>query len=160
MLTQKRGKIVIVPLSTELRDDLEAIYKQRKPHAGDRVLFNPETRAPFTSRVNLSLRAKDFCHRAGVKGSANCFRDTFACDMLARGNGIYEVAQMLADIVETVQRCYAQFVPAGTRCRAGEDGHRCRYRAAGQDGRPSWHEGRGGTRLNWLDELVRQRLEP
>jgi len=32
--------------------------------------------------------------------------------MLARGNGIYEVAQMLADTVETVQRCYAQFVPA------------------------------------------------
>ena len=50
--------------------------------------------------------------RAGVKGSAHCFRDTFACDMLARGNGIYEVAQMLADTVETVQRCYAQFVPA------------------------------------------------
>jgi len=86
--------------------------QQRKPHAEDRVLFNPETRAPFTSRVYLSRRAKDFCHRAGVKGSAHCFRDTFACDMLARGNGIYEVAQMLADTVETVQRCYAQFVPA------------------------------------------------
>jgi integrase len=51
VLTQKRGKIAIVPLSTELRDDLEAIYNQRKPHAEDRLLFNPETGAPFTSRV-------------------------------------------------------------------------------------------------------------
>jgi hypothetical protein len=32
--------------------------------------------------------------------------------MLARGNGIYEVAQTLADTVETVQGCCAQFVPA------------------------------------------------
>lgn len=47
-----------------------------------------------------------------MKGSAHCFRDTFACDMLAKGNGIYEVAQMLADTVETVQKHYAQFVPA------------------------------------------------
>jgi len=32
--------------------------------------------------------------------------------MLARGNGVYEVAKMLADTVETVERYYAQFVPA------------------------------------------------
>jgi hypothetical protein len=31
VLAQKRGKIAIVPLSTEFRDDLEAIYKQRQP---------------------------------------------------------------------------------------------------------------------------------
>ena len=45
VLTQKRGKIAIVPLSTELRADLEAIHKQRKPHAEDRLLFNPDTGA-------------------------------------------------------------------------------------------------------------------
>jgi hypothetical protein len=32
--------------------------------------------------------------------------------MLARGNGLYEVAKMLADTVETVEEYYAQFVPA------------------------------------------------
>lgn len=112
LLTQKRGKIAIVPLSTELREDLEAVHKQRKPHPEDSVLFNPQTGAPLTSRVRLGQRVKGLCQRAGVKGSAHCFRDTFACDMLARGNGIYEVAQMLADTVETVQKCYAQFVPA------------------------------------------------
>jgi len=32
--------------------------------------------------------------------------------MLARGNGVYEVAKMLADTVETVEEYYAQFVPA------------------------------------------------
>jgi len=55
---------------------------------------------------------------------AHCFRDTFACDMLARGNGVFEVAKMLADTVDTVEKhcfstistgCdggYAHFVPA------------------------------------------------
>ncbi len=37
---------------------------------------------------------------------------TFACDMLARGASIYDVAKMLADTVQTVERCYAQFLPA------------------------------------------------
>ncbi len=42
-------------------------------------------------------------------------------------------------------------------CR--RDGHRYRHRRADQDRRAEWHEGRGDTRLNWLDELVRQQLE-
>ena len=60
--------------------------------------------------------------------------------MLARGNGIYEVAQMLADTVETVQRCYAQFVPAA--------------RDAVQAKMDT-----GIGIVKWLDELVKQRLE-
>lgn len=112
ILTQKRGKIAIIPLSTELRDALEELRRERKPHAEDRVLFNPCPKQPFGDRVRLSTHVRALCRRAGVKGSAHCFRDTFACDMLAKGNGIYEVAQMLADTVETVQKHYAQFVPA------------------------------------------------
>jgi hypothetical protein len=32
--------------------------------------------------------------------------------MLARGVGVFEVAKMLADTVDTVEKHYAQFVPA------------------------------------------------
>jgi hypothetical protein len=32
--------------------------------------------------------------------------------LLARGVGIYEVAKMLADTADTVEKHYAQFVPA------------------------------------------------
>jgi integrase len=112
VLTQKRGKVAIIPLSTELRTALEQVSHERKPHGEDRVLFNPETGSPYSSRVRLSEGVKALCRRAGVKGTAHCFRDTFACDSLARGIGVYEVAQMLADTVDTVEKHYAQFVPA------------------------------------------------
>jgi integrase len=112
ILTQKRSKIAIIPLSSELRDMLEDLYKGRKPQPEDRVLWNPDTKLPFSSRVRLSVRMKSLCERAGVKGSAHCFRDTFVADMLARGVSIYDVAQMVADTVETIEKHYAQFVPA------------------------------------------------
>ena len=32
--------------------------------------------------------------------------------MLARGNSIYDVAKMLADTVDTIEKHYAEFVPA------------------------------------------------
>ena len=111
IVTQKRKKQAI-PLSTELRDDLEAIHRQRKPHSEDHALLNPETGKLFSDRTRLSCRAIELCARAGVHGAAHCFRDTFACDMLAKGNGIYEVAMMLTDTVETVQKSYALFIPA------------------------------------------------
>lgn len=112
ILTQKRSKIAIIPLSSELRELLEDLYKDRKPRPEDRVLWNPDTKQPFTSRVRLSVRMRALCQRAGVKGSAHCFRDTFVADMLARGVSIYDVAQMVADTVETIEKHYAQFVPA------------------------------------------------
>ncbi len=111
ILTQKRSKVAIIPLSTELREDLEAL-KERKPSNQDYVLVNPETGVSFANRSILSRRAIELCNRAAVKGSAHCFRDTFACDMLTRGVGVFEVAKMLADTVETVEEYYAQFVPA------------------------------------------------
>ena len=112
ILTQKRSKVAIIPLSSELRDLLEDLYKVRNPRSDDRVLWNPDTKQPFTSRVRLSVRMKALCARAAVKGSAHCFRDTFVADMLARGVSIYDVAQMVADTVETIEKHYAQFVPA------------------------------------------------
>ena len=112
MLTQKRSKVAIIPLATELRENLESLCRERKPRGEDYVLLNPETGVPFANRAILSRRVIELCGRAGVKGSAHCFRDTFACDMLTRGIGVFEVAKMLADTVETVEEYYAQFVPA------------------------------------------------
>jgi integrase len=112
ILTQKRSKVAIVPLSTELRENLESLRSQRKPSSEDHVLLNPETGAAFADRAILSRRVIELCDRAGVKGSAHCFRDTFACDMLTRRISVFEVAKMLADTVETVEEYYAQFVPA------------------------------------------------
>jgi integrase len=117
VLTQKRSKTAIIPLSTELRNAIEEVYQgrseQRKLPPDDLVLYNPDTDQPFSSRHRLYERAKRLGIRAGVKHvTPHCFRDTFACDMLARGEGIYEVAKMLADTVDTVEKHYAQFVPA------------------------------------------------
>jgi integrase len=112
ILTQKRSKVAIIPLATELRENLESLRSERKPHGEDHVLLNAETGKPFADRAILTRRVIELCRRAGVKGSAHCFRDTFACDMLTRGIGVFEVAKMLADTVETVEAYYAQFVPA------------------------------------------------
>jgi integrase len=113
IMTQKRTKLAIIPLSTELREALQEVHQARKPPKDDRVLYNPETGEAFTSRKRLYERAKALGIRAGVKRvTPHCFRDTFACDMLARGEDIYGVAKMLADTVETVEKHYAQFVLA------------------------------------------------
>jgi hypothetical protein len=37
------------------------------------------------------------------------FRDTLAVDMLSRGASPYDVAKVLADTIETVERHYAPF---------------------------------------------------
>jgi integrase len=117
ILTQKRGKPAIIPLSPELREALEDTFakrsKRQKVQPDDIVLCNPEFNQPFSSRHRLYERMKALGIRAAVERvTPHCFRDTFACDMLARGAGIYDVAMMLADTVDTIQKHYAQFVPA------------------------------------------------
>jgi integrase len=113
VLTQKRSKIAIIPLSSELHNALDDLHNERKPRKEDQVLHNPEKGRPFTSRARLYERTKAMGIRAGVtRVTPHCFRDTFACDMLARGAGIFDVAKMLADTVETIETYYAQFVPA------------------------------------------------
>ncbi len=44
-------------------------------------------------------------------GTTKCpFRDTFAVGMLARGASPYDVAKLLGDTIETVEKHYAEFV--------------------------------------------------
>lgn len=85
----------------------------RKIQQDDFVLYNPDTNKPFTGRKRLYSRMLVLGERASVKHvTPHCFRDTFACDMLARKESIYNVAEMLADTVDTIAKSYAQFVPA------------------------------------------------
>jgi site-specific recombinase XerD len=117
MLTQKRSKTAIIPLSTELRNALEEVFEARfkssKVNLVDFVLYNPDTKKPFRSRARLYERVKCLAERAGIgRATPHFFRDTFACDMLARGASIFDVAKMLADTVDTIEKHYASFVQA------------------------------------------------
>jgi hypothetical protein len=74
-----------------------------------------QARPPFFNNLRMlpSWTNRKTNHFCGESLSRQfCFRDTFVADMLARGVSIYDVAQMVADTVETIEKHYAQFVPA------------------------------------------------
>jgi integrase len=109
-VTQKRGKKVVVPIQVELLFALEAEYASRKPQASDRVLLNPSTGKPLT-RPRLYHRMLALGKRAGVLNAhPHRFRDTLAVDMLLRGGNPYDVAKILGDTIDTVERHYTPFV--------------------------------------------------
>ncbi|MGH9546847.1 MAG: tyrosine-type recombinase/integrase, partial [Terriglobales bacterium] len=109
-LTQKRKKKVVLPIQTELLFALESEYERRKPQPPDRVLLNPLTGKPLT-RPRLYQRILALGKRAGVtRAHPHRFRDTLAVDMLSRGASPYDVAKMLGDTIETVEKHYTPFV--------------------------------------------------
>ena len=107
-LTQKRKKVVIVPMHEELRAALRAEYDKRTPGPEDTVLLPPKmTRPALYDRIVVLGK------RAGVAHSTpHRFRDTLAVDMLLRGAGLLDCARILGDTADTVSRHYAPFVPA------------------------------------------------
>jgi integrase len=109
-LTQKRRKRVILPIHEELFFALEVERDRRKPHLEDRVLLNPETNRPL-SRHRLYHRMIALGRRAEVLDAhPHRFRDSFAVDLLSRGASPYDVAKLLGDTVDTVEKHYAPFV--------------------------------------------------
>jgi integrase len=111
-LTQKRKKLVVLPIHTELLFALQAEHDKRKPKPGDVVLLNPATGTALR-RPRLYARMLALGKRAGVPHAhPHRFRDTLAVDLLCAGCGVYDVARMLGDTVETVEKHYAPFVPA------------------------------------------------
>jgi integrase len=109
-ITQKRKKRVILPIHTELLFGLEAEWESRKPNPSDRVLLNPLTGKPLT-RPRLYHRMLALGKRASVPDAhPHRFRDTLAVDMLTRGASPYDVAKMLGDTIETVEKHYTPFV--------------------------------------------------
>jgi integrase len=110
-VTQKRSKRVVVPIHTELLFALEAESERRKPNPWERVLLNPATGKPFT-RSRLYHRFIALGRRAGVaNANPHRFRDSLAVEMLYRGATPYDVAKVLGDTIQTVERHYAPFVP-------------------------------------------------
>lgn len=110
-VTQKRSKRVVVPIHTELLFALEAERERRQPNPWDRVLLNPETGKPYT-RPRLYYRIMALGRRAGVpNANPHRFRDSLAVEMLCRGATPYDVAKVLGDTIETVEKHYAPFVP-------------------------------------------------
>jgi integrase len=111
-LTQKRRKLVVLPVHTELLFALETEYARRNPQAHERVLLNPKT-GHALRRPRLYAKIQSLGVRAGVTHAhPHRFRDTFAVDLLCAGAGVYDVARMLGDTAETVENHYAPFVPA------------------------------------------------
>ncbi len=109
-LTLKRRKRVLLPIHQELFFALEVERDRRKPLPEERVLVNPGTNKPLT-RPRLYERMLALGRRAGVLGAhPHRFRDTYAVDLLARGASPYDVAKLLGDTVETVEKHYAPFV--------------------------------------------------
>lgn len=110
-LTQKRKKLVIVPMHEELSEILATAQKGRTPPENEPILISPETGQPM-SRPRLYERIKALGERAGVKAShPHRFRDTLAVDLLVRGASPYDVAKILGDKIDTIERHYAPFVP-------------------------------------------------
>jgi integrase len=106
-LTLKRRKRVLLPIHQELFFALEVERDRRNPLPEDRVLLNPSKAKPLT-RPRLYERMLAVGRRAGVLEShPHRFRDTFAVDLLARGASPYDVAKLLGDTVETIEKHYA-----------------------------------------------------
>jgi integrase len=109
-LTLKRRKRVILPIHQELFFALDAERDKRQPQPEDRVLLHPETNRPLT-RPRLYERVTSMGRRAEILDAhPHRFRDTFAVDLLSRGASPYDVAKLLGDTVETVEKHYAPFV--------------------------------------------------
>jgi integrase len=63
------------------------------------------------TRPRLYTRMLALGKRADVAGAhPHRFRDTLAVDMLSRGASPYDVAKMLGDTIDTVERHYRPFV--------------------------------------------------
>ncbi len=109
-LTRKRKKKVVLPGHPELLFALEAERARRNAEPEERVLMNSVTDQPLT-RPRLYQRMIALGRRAGVSNvHPHRFRDTFAVDLLLRGASPYDVAKMLGDTIETVEKHYMPFV--------------------------------------------------
>ncbi|HKD63775.1 MAG TPA: tyrosine-type recombinase/integrase [Candidatus Acidoferrales bacterium] len=110
-LTKKRKKWVKIPLHTELLFALGVERDDRQmPNPNDPVLLNPDTGKPLT-RPGLYRRMVALGRRAGVPSChPHRFRDTFAVDLLLKGASPYDVAKLLGDTIETVEKHYMPFV--------------------------------------------------
>ena len=99
--TKKRGKVVTIPLATELKDRLHAEFSAKWPEPEARVI-------PGVTRAKLYRMMADLGKKAGVSNvHPHRLRHTFACDLLARGATLFDVAAMLGDSHAVTDSHYA-----------------------------------------------------
>jgi len=97
--TAKRGKLVEIPIPVPLRNALSGLEIEGEP-----LLF------PGTRTGKLYKMVRGWGEKAGVE---NChphrFRHYAVCHWLARGLTLFDVAQLIGDTHQTVERHYAKW---------------------------------------------------
>lgn len=109
MQTQKRGKIVVVALHSELRAalDVHLAYRNKAQQAAEFV-FTTNTGHVM---LNMDATLRRIFRRCKIeRGHPHRFRDTFAVRLLAQGASLYDVAKLLGINMSTAERHYAPYV--------------------------------------------------
>ena len=110
-LTQKRRKRVLLPDSPGIA--LRSGYRAGTPAARSRGPCAAESGDGTASHAAAPLRANARQWDAGRECSMHTHTATailIAVDLLARGASPYDVAKLLGDTVETIEKHYAPFV--------------------------------------------------
>lgn len=102
-VTQKCKKLVVVPMSTPLIQELEYWHSLLQPEEKDKVL-------PNFKRAKLAYVMQKLAEKSGVKDChIHRFRSHFVVDCLERGVSIYDVSKIIGDQVATLDKHYARF---------------------------------------------------
>jgi integrase len=98
-LTQKRKKLVCIPLSEELTAEL----KWNRAGADEKII-------PGATRARLYTAIKALGVKAGVENvHPHRFRANFACFLLSKGATLHDVSAILGDTCAAVETYYARF---------------------------------------------------
>lgn len=101
--TQKRRKLVVVPMAPALLEELVYWNNLLKPEEKDRVL--PNITRDKLSRMMLGLGVK-----VGVEGAnLHRFRSTMCKYLLEKNVSIFDAASILGDTVAVIEKYYARF---------------------------------------------------
>lgn len=100
--TEKRGKVVNIPLHPELVKALSPLIK------GNGLVFQTASGKPVKCLDDYLRR---LWKQAGIQGAhPHRFRDTFAVRLLARGASLYDVAKLMGITVAVAEKFYSPYV--------------------------------------------------
>lgn len=102
-LTQKRKKLVVVPLAPVLADELQKWRDMLSPSSSDRVL-------PNMTREKLYRVMGALGDKSGVENAhPHRYRASFVVYLLENQVPIYEISKIVGDSVATLERAYSRF---------------------------------------------------
>ena len=99
--TRKRKKWVSIPVASELAEELDKVYAERKPEPGDRVLQGWTRARLYKEMIALGIRA------AVANANPHRFRDTLVSTLLSKGASLFDVSRLIGDSPEVVDKYYA-----------------------------------------------------